>query len=406
MATFSQSEHRKNFNQKYWDNYVGLYSNDQLIYSISLTWGNKLVLTNLTDGTIKLFKEKTNHIFSSSDSSKLIFNPLKNFSTELIHNDSSLTLTKRKIKMEALSIPVNDGQIAGTLILPDYKAPFPLIIVNGGASWIIRDTNLDEALFYTSRGIASFVYDKRGWGESTGNKTVSFSTSADDINRIADYLKFRMDINPSKIGISTYSQSGWYGTLASATSDIISYQILNVPSATFIYRQEEQRIKTELTVDGFDKLEIDSALHLFNCMSEFSTTGLGWDEYIEFRNKSRFEEWFKYLFAPDNKKRETWEWGRINWKYNPLPALLKNNIPTLVVLGENDKKVLPEVNRSIFELIFETSGNRDYEIVIIKNMNHSLMLSEKGGRKENLSLQQPPELFESRSKWIQKYVTN
>lgn len=406
--SFSQNNLRDNFKQSFWKDYAGVYSaeNNSTVL-ISLDWGDKIIYSNLETNQHYTLPEQKKDLFSLGDSVSIIFNRNKfGIVTSLIFNLNKETLdaTKRQIKFEEIKILSGEDTISGTLIEPAKSGPFPVLIINGGASWIIRDTNLDEAFFYVSQSIAAFVYDKRGWGESTGNQTVPFQKTANDIKNIANFLKLRMDINPQKIGISTYSQSGWYGTLASSQSDVISFQILNVPSATTVHRQERQRVENELRVDEFNKIEVQEALKLFDLMSVFSTTGKNWDDYIKFREEKKNEKWFRYLFAPKDNLQETWEWGRLNWMYNPLAALIKTTIPTLVLLGEKDQKVLAEVNRSIFEESFELAGNRDHEIHIIPKMNHDLQLAYKGGRKEINRNLFAPLIFKIKREWLQRIL--
>jgi len=271
----------------------------------------------------------------------------------------------------------------------------------------VREEILDEALVYASHGVAAVIYDKRGWGESTGERTVPFETSATDIVAIVDYLRYnRTDLNPKQIGISTYSQSGWYGTLAASLSDAIAFLILNVPSATTVYRQEFQRVEHELRADSFSAEEIGDALSFMDLMSQFSRTGEGWERYRTAREVASEKSWFRYVFAPRTADPENWRWGRMNWEYNPLLALTKISAPALVLLGEHDKKVLPEVNRSIFEMAFAAAGNRDFEIVIVPGMNHSMVASQRGGRTEETSDQIIPEVIRLRIEWLKARAYN
>ena len=94
----------------------------------------------------------------------------------------------------------------------------------------------------------------------------------------------------------------------------------------------------------------------------------------------------------------------MNWLYNPLPALIKITIPTLVILGQKDHKVLADVNRSIFEDAFELAGNRNYEIHIIPNMNHSLELAYKGGRIETSRNLYAPSVLKIKKEWLEKVL--
>ncbi len=406
----SQTNHRNNFSKEYWNDYLGVYSSreEKNDFTLSITWGNRLVLTNLNSGRYYVFANTESDKFASGDSLTLQFirSDAKQVISFLLNGTENAAADKEEMVIENITIQSIDAEISGTLLKPVGDGPHPLLIMNGGASWIIRDTNLDLALQHASKGRATFVYDKRGFGESSGEQNVPFQTTADDIKNIAKYFSFRMDINPSKIGISTYSQSGWYGTLASSQSDHISFQILNVPAATTIERQERQRVMTEMSLDGFPEQEIENALSLFDLMSNFSKTGTKWNEYIAMREKFSDKDWINYLFAPKNNSQETWAWGRMNWQYNPLPALLKIKIPTLVILGENDPKVLPDVNQSIFELIIKTVCPPHSKIIVIDKMDHGLTMTEKAGRKAPSSYTYAEGYFSTKEHWLKSILKN
>ena len=82
--------------------------------------------------------------------------------------------------MRETEITVNNGplRLAGTLALPDVAGPVPLVLFLAGSGPLDRDENLRTqkldvfntlAADLARRGIASFRYDKRGVGKSTGS---------------------------------------------------------------------------------------------------------------------------------------------------------------------------------------------------------------------------------------------
>jgi pimeloyl-ACP methyl ester carboxylesterase len=405
-----QNNQRENFQLEYWDSYVGSYQIEPgRFIVIGLAWNKKLSYLDTETGVFGTLEESRKDEFTDKQALTIRFDRGEDGDIDRLRwknvSGSEVTGKALNLRFEQIKIPNGNITLAGTLILPETEQPYPVIIYNGGASWIVREQLLEDALINVSYGIAAVVFDKRGFGDSSGEQTVPFSESADDIVAIGRYLKYdRTDINPKQIGISTYSQSGWYGTLAASRTDNISFLILNVPSATFVYRQEFQRVEHELRADGFSGEEILTAMRFMHLMSGFSRTGGGWNEYSAMREKVKEKEWFKYVFAPKTRDPRNWQWGRMNWEYNPLRALARITAPTLVILGEHDKKVLPEVNRSIFEMAFTEAGNRDYTIKIIPDMNHSLVVSKRGGRKEETPNRLAPGLISTRVTWLQTHL--
>lgn len=51
------------------------------------------------------------------------------------------------------------------------------------------------------------------------------------------------------------------------------------------------------------------------------------------------------------------------------------------------------------------AGNRDYEIVIMPGMNHSLVVSQRGGRTEETPNQMHPDLLRYRIEWLRTHLS-
>lgn len=216
-ATNAQNNQRDNFQIKYWDTYVGSYqtSSGKFIV-IGLAWNKKLSYLDLETGFFGTLEESGEDAFSGKDGLAIRFTRGEAGDIKGLRwkntNGAEVTGNRLALRFEDLIIPNDNTTLGGTLILPATEKPHPAIILNGGASWIVREQVLEDALIYASHGIAALIYDKRGFGNSSGEKTVPFSESADDIVATAKHLKYnRTDLNPKQIGISTYSQSGCMG---------------------------------------------------------------------------------------------------------------------------------------------------------------------------------------------------
>jgi pimeloyl-ACP methyl ester carboxylesterase len=76
----------------------------------------------------------------------------------------------------------------------------------------------EEAEYFAEEGIASLVFDKRGYGDSEGDwRTASFEDLALDAIAAVDH---------SRIGLRGASQSGWVLPVAASKSESIRYLIL------------------------------------------------------------------------------------------------------------------------------------------------------------------------------------
>ena len=133
-------------------------------------------------------------------------------------------------------------RLAGRLILPAGKGPFPAVVIVPGSVPAHRDTYDLWALFFASRGFAALTYDKRGVGNSTG-QYIRAATDENLRNLASDalagvaWLRGRRDIDPRRIGLSGGSQAGWVIALAASRSrsvrslDLTSFQCRRTSSA-------------------------------------------------------------------------------------------------------------------------------------------------------------------------------
>lgn len=95
--------------------------------------------------------------------------------------------------------------LAGTLMLPDGATDeSPVAVVVQGPGWLgLRDAKLytpyHDALL--AAGIAVFVFDYRGFGDSEGDATyLDPRLQVEDYRSAATYLETRPDIDPRRIG--------------------------------------------------------------------------------------------------------------------------------------------------------------------------------------------------------------
>ncbi len=113
-------------------------------------------------------------------------------------------------------------RLVGTLYLPSSAGPFPVIVGAHGSGRVDRsDAYLTEAArYFASKGVAFFVYDKRGVGASGGTYPGSYSSSmavyAVDVLAALDAVTQRPDIRADQAGLWGMSQAGWIIPIAAA----------------------------------------------------------------------------------------------------------------------------------------------------------------------------------------------
>ena len=114
--------------------------------------------------------------------------------------------------------------LAGTLMLPEAASPdAPVAAVVQGPGWLgLRDAKLyrpyHDALL--AAGIAVFVFDYRGFGDSEGDATyLDPRTQVEDYVSAATYLETRPEIDPRRLGAFGSGGTGGGNAIMAAAID-------------------------------------------------------------------------------------------------------------------------------------------------------------------------------------------
>jgi len=281
---------------------------------------------------------------------------------------------RRDLRAEPVSWSSGEATLQGELILPPSAGPGCVVIIQPGASWTTRFSSnaLETAYTFAAHGIAALTYDKRGWGESSGERLVDFRTSAEDLAAGAEMLAGRFDGVAARIGVWGLSQGAWIAPLAGTMTDRIRWFVLVGAPGTTPARQEIQRAGALLAATGRPPEQVGAIGRFQELSFRYSLTGRGWDEYLAAREIGERQDWLRYVWSPAEPGPDNFLWGRLNGAYNPLPSLLVLDEPILALWGEHDVNVLPEVHRSIFEVALDATGNRFAELEIVPAADHVL----------------------------------
>jgi pimeloyl-ACP methyl ester carboxylesterase len=270
-------------------------------------------------------------------------------------------------------IQSGNAQIRGTLIVPNSAVKVAALIIEGGSGWRFAEDMMNYARQAAGHGFASFVWDRRGWGTSTGDKAASFADLAADVGAIAMDLRRNPKIDGRRIGFWGFSQAGWIGTLAASRYENIAFLVLFSPALSFPFRQEEENIIHTLQADGESPGDIREALDFFHAKLEYAMFGSDWHKYESTRQQSSAKPWFRLLDAPQDPSDPEFQFLRLNSHYNSLNALAKVHIPVLALFGEFDTNVSPDNGMSLLEQGLDLAGDRNLRMYLVPNANHSLI---------------------------------
>ncbi len=204
----------------------------------------------------------------------------------------------------------SDGvTLAATLALPRWKqGPFPVVVIVHGSGPTRRRDQRGYVRRLVPHGIAVLLYDKRGVGASGGTYGVvdvgdseeRLGQLADDAVAAASWLKEHAEIDPQRIGLLGGSQAGWIMPLAASRSEAVRFVVsISGPAVTVGQEIHYSRLTGS-----------DPGTHV-----DLS------DEEIR-RRMAEFE-------GPHG--------------YDPAPALEAMNVPSLWILGGQDRSVPTEL---------------------------------------------------------------
>jgi pimeloyl-ACP methyl ester carboxylesterase len=164
-------------------------------------------------------------------------------------------------------------RLAGTLILPQGDGPFPAVVLLHGAGPDMRHVYRPDAKTFVQAGIAAFIYDKRGTGQSGGDwRTASLFDLADDALAAVRLLRQQPEILAQQVGLWGVSQGGWLTPFAAARSDQVAFIVQVTAAALPLANQEMWGVGNELHRRGFSDQALDTTMKAMHLL--FSTRPL------------------------------------------------------------------------------------------------------------------------------------
>lgn len=288
--------------------------------------------------------------------------------------------------------------LSGTLTKPKKKGNYPLVILISGSG----PQNRDEELmghkpflvisdYLTRNGCAVFRYDDRGVGESTGDFSKASSMDfSEDVNCIVDFFSKRKDFKKSKIGLIGHSEGGLIAPIVASKNKEVDFIVLlagpGVSGAEILKLQSKLVAKSENSNwvdDGTNDKLIDGLVSIFNKNEDLNktqaetryflnnlykdslksiekNTGLSFDDFIEATTQEMCSPWMRTFIMTD-----------------PEVYLKTLKIPILALNGGKDIQVDPAQNLTEIKRILESSGNTQFQVKELSNMNHLFQVCKK-----------------------------
>jgi drug/metabolite transporter (DMT)-like permease/pimeloyl-ACP methyl ester carboxylesterase len=261
-----------------------------------------------------------------------------------------------------LEIAISNGNVrlAGHLYLPPGPGPFPAMVFTHGSAPSGRDSGRyqEEARYFASQGIVCLIFDKRGYGDSTGDwRNASFEDLAGDAVAAVSHLTTRPEVQRDRIGLRGASQSGWLIPIAASRSPSVAFVVLISPAGVTPFEQVLYDTRTDLEDAGFSPVEVESALRVTRSALNYARTGHGWDAHAKEVQAAKGKAWLDIAAGPPDRDHWLWKWMRLVMDFDVMPIVKEMKLPTLVLLGERDRVVPAEVAGYLFERAFKGHPN-------------------------------------------------
>lgn len=392
---------------------MGVYALQDGSWATLATMQHNYVLV-LSDGTVRALRPGNGETMFEFGTAIATFDTIEG-GIRLEDANEKLTLTVNgavktgnRIKLREREMHFRNGalRLQGSLLLPEGKGPFPLVILTHGSGYEKREESRALAYLFTGSGIAAFIYDKRGTDqpEETGDWKASFYDYAADATAAAAMLAKEKLIDGKRIGIFGHSQGGWVAPLAASRSALFSFVIISAGNAVTPVEQHLYNGACANRLAGVPEWAIKEIYEFRKIKYEAGITG----------NKEKFEAALpvaqsKPWFIRTGGELPGGTFWKLNGYYQPDTALRLLKCPVLVIAGELDRYSDTKTNMELFRKIFEESGNRNnVTFKVFPSANHAFLETGTGklDEKEIPVLKRfVPGYFETLSRWT-KNVTS
>jgi uncharacterized protein len=301
-------------------------------------------------------------------------------------------------------------RLAATLTMPRGKGPFPAVVLITGSG----PQDRDEAImghkpflvlsdYLTRHGIAVLRADDRGIGKSGGVfATATTADFATDAEAGVAYLKTRKEIDPHKIGLIGHSEGGIIAPMVASRSPDLAFIVMLAGPGV---RGADVVVEQVRLMNAASGMAPQKNAEVTSVQRDIVDLFLQEKDDAEFARKVR-ERFAGKLSQPEIDTailRGQGPWARYFISYDPATALRKVTCPVLAMIGDKDTQVSAAQNLGAIRAALKAAGNKDYEAIEMKNLNHLFQEAKTGSPSEYGEIEQTmsPVALSKIASWIQ-----
>jgi pimeloyl-ACP methyl ester carboxylesterase len=279
----------------------------------------------------------------------------------------------------------NGIMLAGRLMEPPGAGKnTPLVVYAHGSEttgWIDRGRDPYQML---GRGVAVFVYDKRGTGLSKGEYTQNFPRLADDLVAASREAKRLAQGRFGRFGLVGLSQGGWLVPMAAARAKAefigVGYGLV-----VDITEQDAAQVAKELRDRGDGDDIIAKGRTVTDITARLVKSGYkdGLDDLADVQNRFGKEPWFSHIrggytgvlltmSVDDLRTKGTPQFDKleVDWSLDPLQILSQVDVPQLWALAAEDRQA--PIAITVERLSALRKQGRDISIYLFPDTDHGM----------------------------------
>jgi len=313
--------------------------------------------------------------------------------------------------------------LRGLLVLPeDVVGPVP-------AQVAVHGSGRDQAVYAyrlpylaAAHGMAGFVFDKRGTGESEGDYTQYFPDLASDVRAAVEFLRTQPEVDPARIGLVGYSQGGWIAPMAVAQGAPVNTIVVNYGVARPVFDEDRWGYVWTLRHEGFGDREIAQVDALNAIMAQIIDERRK-DVYPQLKaalEAARGKPWFDAVKGSDSSvgflagsrlPLWLWEWfdklvgfeviyGSIDRLYDPESTIRNLGIPSLWLFAGDDSSAPTPWSVETLERLRAEGAPIEYEV--FPDIEHGMIVVAESADEDRNYLGYYPGYPLRYMRWIQQ----
>ncbi|MCH9647011.1 MAG: alpha/beta fold hydrolase [Deltaproteobacteria bacterium] len=272
--------------------------------------------------------------------------------------------------------PVKSGQLrlAAELILPPGDGPFPALIYFHGRSVGARGQFTAFAKRLAEEGIAALIFDRRGEGQSQGDKeTAGIWDYIEDGVAIVKAALEREELDPKRLGLISWSAGGWVTPAVANRQKGIDHLILRVAPAERLSLQQKHVTRYRPRQAPFTEDQLSRVAGHTEDVMRYALGELTWEELLARQASFDGTALAPIILRVEDPNDPDFDWLR-RFEHDHESELSRLKIPVLALYGERDFVVPPQVNVPKLKAALERAGNQSYRIGTLPGVGHNLTL--------------------------------